>query len=123
MAHRLEKRAAEMLLNGATLLAEPCPYCSGVRVMKDGSALCTSCGAEPVREARAEPVREARAEPRPIDALQSKLQALTGELTAEGDHQRQQEILRSIRSIIDTMDRLKGKSSGSDPSNPGNPTR
>ena len=115
MAHRLEKRAAEMLLNGATLLAEPCPYCSGVRVMKDGSALCTSCGAEPVREARAEP--------RPIDALQSKLQALTGELTAEGDHQRQQEILRSIRSIIDTMDRLKGKSSGSNPSNPGNPTR
>ena len=40
MAHGLEKRAAEMLLNGATLLAEPCPYCSGVRVMKSGSALC-----------------------------------------------------------------------------------
>ena len=30
-----------MLLKGATLLSEPCPYCSGVRVMKDGYALCT----------------------------------------------------------------------------------
>ncbi len=114
MAHGLEKRAAEMLLNGATLLAEPCPYCSGVRVMKSGSALCTSCGAEPVREARAEP--------RPIDALQSKLQALTGELATEEDHQRQQEILRSIRSLIDTMERLKGKSSGPDPPNHGSHT-
>jgi len=38
------KKAAEMLLNGATLLSDPCPYCKGVRVMKDGHALCISCG-------------------------------------------------------------------------------
>lgn len=41
------KRAADMLLHGATLLAEPCPYCSGVRVLKSGQALCISCGTKP----------------------------------------------------------------------------
>ena len=40
MAEELRKKAAEMLLNGATLLSEPCPYCKGVRVMKEGQALC-----------------------------------------------------------------------------------
>ncbi len=43
----LTKKAVEMLLQGATLLREPCPYCSGVRVMKEGHALCVSCGREP----------------------------------------------------------------------------
>ena len=42
MSDKLTKKAAEMLLNGATLLSEPCPYCKGVRVMKDGNALCIS---------------------------------------------------------------------------------
>jgi uncharacterized Zn finger protein (UPF0148 family) len=40
MTEELRKKAAEMLLNGATLLSEPCPYCKGVRVMKEGHA-CT----------------------------------------------------------------------------------
>ena len=47
MSKDLTKRAVEMLLQGATLLKEPCPYCSGVRVMKEGHALCISCGREP----------------------------------------------------------------------------
>jgi UPF0148 protein len=47
MSNDLTKRAAEMLLKGATLLAEPCPYCKGVRIMKDGNAFCVSCGREP----------------------------------------------------------------------------
>ena len=47
MSEELRKKAAEMLLNGATLLSEPCPYCKGVRVMKEGQALCTKCGREP----------------------------------------------------------------------------
>ena len=36
-----------MLREGATLKAEPCPYCGGVRVMRGGAALCTGCGSEP----------------------------------------------------------------------------
>ena len=47
MSDELRKKAAEMLLNGATLLSEPCPYCKGVRVMKEGQALCTKCGRKP----------------------------------------------------------------------------
>ncbi len=39
-----------MLLKGATLLSEHCPYCKGVRVMKDGHALCVSCGREPEKK-------------------------------------------------------------------------
>ena len=39
MTEELRKKAAEMLLNGATLLSEPCPYCKGVRVMKEGSCI------------------------------------------------------------------------------------
>lgn len=41
------KRAATMLLNGATLLSQPCPYCKGVRVIRGGNAMCVSCGQEP----------------------------------------------------------------------------
>ena len=41
------KRAAKMLINGATLLAQPCPYCQGVRILKKGNAFCTKCGQEP----------------------------------------------------------------------------
>ena len=40
MSKGLTKKAVDMLLAGATLLSEPCPYCKGVRVMKDGNALC-----------------------------------------------------------------------------------
>ena len=47
MSAELTKKATEMLLKGATLLSEPCPYCKGVRVMKEGHALCISCGKEP----------------------------------------------------------------------------
>ena len=47
MSESIRKKAIEMLLNGATLLSEPCPYCKGVRVMKDGDALCVNCGKSP----------------------------------------------------------------------------
>ena len=50
MTEDLTKKAAEMLLQGATLLSEPCPYCKGVRVMKDGQALCISCGKQPEKK-------------------------------------------------------------------------
>ena len=50
MSKDLTKKAAEMLLKGATLLSEKCPYCAGVRVMKDGHALCISCGREPEKK-------------------------------------------------------------------------
>ena len=44
------KKAADMLLHGATLLAQPCPYCTGVRVLQDGRAFCVSCGTKPEKK-------------------------------------------------------------------------
>lgn len=43
----LFRDAARILLGGGTLLGQPCPYCKGVRVMKNGHALCVSCGQKP----------------------------------------------------------------------------
>ena len=47
MPNDLTQKAIKMILSGGTLLSEPCPYCKGVRVMKDGHALCVNCGKEP----------------------------------------------------------------------------
>ena len=47
MPNDLTQKAIKMILAGGTLLSEPCPYCKGVRVMKDGHALCVNCGKEP----------------------------------------------------------------------------
>ena len=80
MSEELRKKAAEMLLNGATLLSEPCPYCKGVRVMKEGQALCTNCGREPgEREITANEVKEEINTPLE-KTLQKKLDILSKEL-------------------------------------------
>lgn len=98
-----------MLLGGATLLAEPCPYCKGVRVMKDGNALCVSCGKEPDRSIKVDPISKQDADQKnPIlESMRKKLEDLTAELGAEKDHEKQQQILKSINSLIETMQKLK----------------
>ncbi|MFY9300525.1 MAG: Sjogren's syndrome/scleroderma autoantigen 1 family protein [Candidatus Nitrosotenuis sp.] len=111
MSQELRKKAVEMLLAGATLLAEPCPYCSGVRVMKDGNALCINCGKEPDKT---KPIPEAekpseKLEKNPIlDSMNKKLEQLTAELESEKNHEKQQQILKSINSLIETMQKLRG---------------
>ena len=105
MSKDLQKRAAEMLLNGATLLSEPCPYCKGVRVMKDGDALCVSCGKSPDKEL--EKKKEEPQDDPPVKKLEEKLQALTDELSKEKDTEKQQNILKSINLLIDTISKLK----------------
>ncbi|MGQ0772692.1 MAG: Sjogren's syndrome/scleroderma autoantigen 1 family protein [Nitrososphaerota archaeon] len=108
MSQDLRKKAVDMLLGGATLLAEPCPYCKGVRVMKDGNALCVSCGKEP-NKSKAEPAPKPDADQKnPIlESMGKKLADLTAELGAEKDHEKQQQILKSINSLIETMQKLK----------------
>ena len=104
--NNLTKKAAEMLLKGATLLSEPCPYCSGVRVMKEGHALCIGCGKEP--EKRVIPEKEPpEAKSQLEKILELKLQKLSKDLEQEEDHKKQQEILQSIRSIIETIEKTK----------------
>jgi len=105
----LTKRAAEMLLKGATLLSEPCPYCTGVRVMKEGHALCISCGREP--EKKEIPVEtKQQTEKTPLETiLENKMFELSRELEQEKNHEKQQEILKSINHLIETIEKLKNK--------------
>ena len=105
MSNELTKKAAEMLLNGATLLSEPCPYCKGVRVMKNGDALCVSCGKTPDKEN--EIVDEGEKNDSSISQLEGKLQNMTKELAKEKDLKKQQEMLKSINLLIDTISKLK----------------
>ena len=109
MSKDLTKKAAEMLLKGATLLSEPCPYCSGVRVMKEGHALCINCGREPEKkEIQVEAFQIT--EQTEIDiTLGKKLSELSKELEKETNHEKQQQILRSINLLIETMEKLKNK--------------
>ena len=107
MSKDLTKKAVEMLLKGATLISDPCPYCKGVRVMKEGHALCVNCG----REAKEEnvPVKsEEKSEQEPILVkFEHKLKALSEELEHEKDHQKQQQILKSINDLIEIIKKLK----------------
>ena len=108
MTEDLTKKAAEMLLKGATLLSEPCPYCKGVRVMKEGQALCISCGRQP--EKKDIPINETNNESTHLGkTLEKKLELLSRELEEEKDHQKQQSILKTINSLLETIEKMKGK--------------
>ena len=106
MSKELTKKAIDLLLTGATLLSEPCPYCSGVRVMKDGNALCVSCGREP-RNKVMEDNTENNESNSTLEILETKLETLTKELEKESDHEKQQNILKSINSIVEILGKIK----------------
>ena len=108
MSKDLTKKAAEMLLNGATLLGEPCPYCSGVRVMKDGHAFCCGCGREPekrdIKDKADNEEPELKQPSKSLnEILERKIELLSKELEEEKDHEKQQKILESINAILETM--------------------
>ena len=105
MSDDITKRAIEMLLRGATLLSEPCPYCKGVRVMKDGDALCINCGKSPDKE-RENGSKKIQNNP-PVKKLEEKLQNMTDELSKEKDPEKQEIILKTINLLIDTISKLK----------------
>src|SRR5207249_12281327 len=86
-----------MLLKGATLVSDSCPYCKGVRIMKDGNAFCVNCG----REGKEEKLvsiesDEKKKENSSVDKLEAKLKELADELQREKNYEKQQQILRSI---------------------------
>ncbi len=109
MSKELRKKAVEMLLKGATLVSDPCPYCKGVRIIKDGNALCVNCGREG-KEEKLESVQkpvEDKGENSTIDKLEEKLKGLIDELQREKNYEKQQQILRSINEIIAIKEKLK----------------
>tara|TARA_B100000029_G_C17388327_1_gene892441 strand:- start:650 stop:970 length:321 start_codon:yes stop_codon:yes gene_type:complete len=105
MSEEIRKKAIEMLLNGATLVSEPCPYCKGVRVMKEGNALCVSCGKTP--DVEIESKEEVLNDESPIRQLEIKLQDMTKALSNEKDLEKQQDMLKSINLLIETIAKLK----------------
>ncbi len=108
MSKELTEKAAKMLLKGATLLSEPCPYCKGVRVMKEGKALCISCGREP--EKKDVPKEQPQVSRTDLGGiLEKKIEVLSKELEQEKDHEKQLEILKSINSALETMEKMKNK--------------
>ena len=107
MSEELRKKAAEMLLNGATLLSEPCPYCKGVRVMKEGQALCTKCGREPEKREIIIEKNEEKDENPLKKTLERKLESLSKELEQEMNHDKQQDILKSINSVLEMIEKIK----------------
>jgi len=107
MSSDLTKKAVKMLLNGARMLSEPCPYCKGVRVMKDGYALCVNCGKEPeITQTEPELTKVQNTESAQT-ILEMKLQNLSKELEKEKDHEKQQQILKSINSLVEILAKLK----------------
>ena len=109
MSEDLTKKAAEMLLKGATLLSEHCPYCKGVRVMKEGHALCINCGREPEKREIIKDVTQQERGSSLEEILEKKIKELSKELEQESDHEKQQEILKSINSILETIKKTKNK--------------
>ena len=106
MSNELTKKAAEMLLNGATLLSQPCPYCNGVRVIKDGFALCVNCGKQP--EEKPTQTKSVEQEPvKPLKILEKKLEDLSKQLEKEVNPKKQQELIESINSLVGVISKLK----------------
>ena len=107
MSKELTKKAAEILLKGGTLLSEHCPYCKGVRVMKNGRALCISCGREPEKKEIPNEKTQQGTNSSLEEILEKKMEHLSKELEQENDHEKQQLILKSINSLLETMEKMK----------------
>ena len=107
MSEDLTKKAAEILLKGGTLLSEHCPYCKGVRVMKDGHALCTNCGREPEKKDIPNEKTQQKTKSHLEETLEKKIEYLSKELEQENNYKKQQEILKSINSLLETMKNMK----------------
>ena len=106
MPNDLTQKAVKMILSGGTLLSEPCPYCKGVRVMKDGHALCVNCGREPEQKPTKTQTKEKKSIST-LKTLEQKLEKLSSQLEREDKPAIQQELIKSIDSLIDIIAKLK----------------
>jgi len=102
----LTQKAIKMILAGGTLLSEPCPYCKGVRVMKDGHALCVNCGKEPEQKSTKDETK-GKKPVSTLKTLEQKLEKLSTQLESEDEPEKQQELIKSIDSLIDIIAKLK----------------
>ena len=106
MPNDITQKAIKMILGGGTLLSEPCPYCKGVRVMKDGYALCVNCGKEPEQKPAKTQTKEKKSVST-LKILEQKLEKLSSQLEGENEPAKQQELIKSIDSLRDVIAKLK----------------
>ena len=106
MSDDLTQKAVKILLGGGTMLSEPCPYCKGVRVMKDGNALCVNCGKEP-EEKKVKIQNKEKDSTSTLKTLEKKLEKLSSQLETEDEPVKQQELIKSIDLLINLIAKLK----------------
>jgi len=106
MSKDLIQKAAKMVINGATIMSEPCPYCKGVRIIKDGNALCINCGKEPDQKQIKKQTRGKKSAG-VLNTLERKLEKLSQQLEKEDNPAKQQELIKSIDDLIAIIAKLK----------------
>ena len=106
MSKELIQKAAKMVLNGATILSEPCPYCKGVRIIKDGNALCINCGKEPDQKQIKKQTKGKKSDTI-LNTLERKLEKLSQQLEKEDNPTKQQKVIKSIDDLIGIIAKLK----------------
>nr|AIF12618.1 hypothetical protein [uncultured marine thaumarchaeote KM3_56_F06] len=77
--------------------------------MKEGQALCISCGRQPGKKEIPTTNPQNEMVPTLEKTLEKKLELLSKELETEKDHEKQQNILKTINSLLETIDKMKGK--------------
>ena len=106
MSKDLIQKAAKMVINGATIMSAPCPYCKGVRIIKDGNALCINCGKKPDQEQIKKQTRGKKSAG-VLNTLERKLEKLSQQLEKEDNPTKQQELIKSIDDLIAIIAKLK----------------
>jgi UPF0148 protein len=76
--------------------------------MQEGQALCTSCGRQP--EKKEIPIPTTSNHTSPLEKIfEKKLELLSKELEQERDHEKQQNILKTINTLLETIEKMKDK--------------
>ena len=74
--------------------------------MKDGHALCINCGKEPEQKPTKTQTKEKKSVST-LKTLEQKLEKLSIQLEKENKPAKQQELIKSIDSLIDIIAKLK----------------
>jgi UPF0148 protein len=74
--------------------------------MKDGHALCVNCGKEPEQKPTKTQTKEKKSIST-LKTLEQKLEKLSTQLEKENKPAKQQELIKSIDSLIDIIAKLK----------------
>jgi len=74
--------------------------------MKDGHALCVNCGKEPEQKSAKIEIKEEKSNST-LKTLEEKLEKLSTQLESENEPVKQQELIKSIDSLVNVIAKLK----------------